>query len=315
MRALSLKEKSGLFSALCRFEKSGVSRQDALSYIGEQSSEVSRRALKTLYYCKVNIPFGKAARNAGLIDSSEAPLIAVAEATGQNERIFEYFEDVYSKRLEAVNRLKAKLYLPAALFFLSLLIAPLPALYQQTIDFSDYFSQILLHLSVLFAAVYVLSHVDGWMKRGKPWLGVKELYSLLQLHTPVLNNIYVQSQVIKYFNMLAVALNAGLPVIESLKLAQGSLDNVVIKNRFAKLQLQIEAGSTLGEAVSRISFIRPEMKEAIKTGEYSGSLAGAVEQSVSFMAQFHRQDVDAVYEWMPRIIYFMVLAIMARGFF
>lgn len=317
MKTLSIKDKTVLFSELTQLEKSGISRFKSLSMMGEHSSEIATRASETLRLCKLNVSFPQAGYQSGLFDKEEKTFIKLAEKTAQYEMIYLYLRDLYQKRMTAQQKLKAQLSLPAALLVLSLFIVPIPALVQQTISFSEYLLQVIFSLTKLFIALYVMLKLPSWIRNNVFGKGVKYIFYSLLLNIPLFNTIYVQRVMLEYFHVLALSLKAGLPAIESLKLSVQCINNSVIKEKLSPLPMYIEQGDSLTVAMSKslktIKLVDKAIYQAIKTGESSGSLDDSIERMVHFLGEFNTQSINTLYEWLPRIIYFLVLIIISKG--
>ncbi len=317
MKDLNIKDKTLLFSELLQLEMSGIIRFKALSLIGEHSSEIATRANETLRLCKLNISFPEAGFKSGLFDKSEKSLIQMADKTAQYEMIYQYLKNTYQERLSAQKKLKAQLFLPAAVFILSLFIAPIPELFEKTITLSEYLFDIIFTLIKLFATVYLLLKLPYWIKNNVLGSSFKRVFYSLLLNIPIFNKVYIQKVMLEYFHVLALSLKAGLPAIESLKFGNGCVNNIIIKEKLSLLPTYIEQGDSFTGAMTRtlktIKLIDPAIYQAIRTGEMSGSLDESIKKMVHFLNEFNQQTINTFYEWLPRVIYLMVLGLISYG--
>lgn len=317
MRQLNHQEKALLFSELSRLEKSGIPRLQSLSLIGEDSSELANRAAETLRLCNLNHSFPVSAYKAGLIDASEKPLFELADETAQYEKVFHHLESLYQKRSYRQKKLKSQLVLPAVIFILALFIAPIPDLFKNVITISEYFGGIIWTLLKLSGLLYLLLKLPEWIKKNTFGEAIKANYFHLLLNIPVFSRFYIQHIILEYFRQLSVSLSAGLPLLKALKLSEDCIDNDHIRLTLAQLADYIEQGDTFSDAINKTlnhsRLIEPSLYHAIKAGEFSGNLANSIEQMVEFLEIFNQQTMETFFQWLPRIIYFLVLMLLASG--
>ena len=199
MRQLSNQEKALLFCELSRLEQSGIPRLQALSLIGEDSSELASRANETQRLCKMNYSFPVSAYKAGLINDSEKPLIELADETAQYEKVFHHLESLYQDRFSRQKKLKSQLLLPAIVFILALFIAPIPALFNNVITPFEYLSGILWTLVKITALLYLLLKIPGWITQNKLGQAIRTVYFQFLLSIPVFSRLYIQHIMLEYF--------------------------------------------------------------------------------------------------------------------
>lgn len=317
MRQLSNQEKALLFCELSRLEQSGIPRLQALSLIGEDSSELASRANETQRLCKMNYSFPVSAYKAGLINDSEKPLIELADETAQYEKVFHHLESLYQDRSSRQKKLKSQLLLPAIVFILALFIAPIPALFNNVITPFEYLISILWTLLKIAALLYLLFKIPGWITQNKLGQAIRTVYFQFLLSIPVFSRLYIQHIMLEYFRQLSISLSAGLPLLKSLKLSENCVANESIRNTLAQLPQCIEQGDTFSDAIKKTlgnsGLIEPSLEQAIVAGEFSGSLDDSIKQMINFLDIFYQQTLEAFFQWLPRIVYFLVLIIMAHG--
>lgn len=318
MRSLSNQEKALLFAELSRLEQSGIPRFQALSLIGETSSELSKRAAETLRLCQLNVSFPVSAFKAGLINDTEKTLFQLAETSAQYEKLFHHLESLYQLRTIRQKKLKSQLLLPAVVLILGLFIAPIPALFSNEITGLEYLSSILFTIIKLAILIWLFLRLPHWIKGNLLGDAIRSAYFRLQLNLPIFSRLYIQQVMLDYFRQLSLALSAGVPIIKSLELSGRNIENVHIRQQLAQLPQCIEQGDSFSEAIKKTmedssGVVAPELYQAVLAGEFSGKLDDSIEKMVEFLEIFNQQTLEAFFQWLPRIIYFLVLIILAYG--
>ncbi len=316
MKALSLKDKALLFAELSRLEQSGIARLKSLSLLEDGSTEVSKRVTETLRLCHLKLSFSAAAFKSGLIDQREQVLFELANESAQYEQVFNNLASFYQRRYLQQKKMLSRLLLPALIFLLALFISPLPALVNNDISFAEYLYGIVGTVLKFLLIVLIFLTLPQWLQQGKLGEALKAQYDRILLKIPFFSRLYMQHVLLDYFRLLALCLKSGLPVIKALKLSEKNIINTAIQKKLAVVPRLIEQGMTFSGALRESlesfgGFEFPEIQQTIYAGEFSGTLEDSIEKMVLFLDEFQQQNMNLVFEWVPRIIYLLVLLMLA----
>ncbi|MBW2130215.1 MAG: type II secretion system F family protein [Deltaproteobacteria bacterium] len=155
-----------------------------------------------------------------------------------------------------------------------------------------------LTMALIGASFFIRSHlliitgfflclVLGYVFYRKSETGRKRLDSL-KLHWPFLGDLYRHYSLSKFSRTLAMVLHGGTPLVDSLRISSGPLDNVFIKNALEIVADNIEKGKGFSEALGETGIFPGLALSMIEAGEKSGAL----EQVLEEVADFYEADVD-----------------------
>lgn len=94
----------------------------------------------------------------------------------------------------------------------------------------------------------------------------------LKLTLPVIGDVFTKYSVAGFSRTLATVLGSGIPIIESLRMSIGTLDNVYMEKRLFEAVRFIEEGGRLSVALERINIMPPLALRMLGVGETTGSL-------------------------------------------
>ena len=182
-----------------------------------------------------------------------------------------------------------------ALLFLLLYVVPtftrtyfeagtqLPRLTMMLVNFSNGIKShsvllVFVLLGVLASFLYVRRTEEGRMGLDR-W----------KLAIPFLGNVYLHYSVSKLARTMATVLRGGVPLVDCVRIASGTLNNKYLRREFEGAIALIEQGEGFSEALSRSRIFPPLAVRMIDAGESAGSL----EQVLDDMAEFYEDDVDS----------------------
>jgi len=94
----------------------------------------------------------------------------------------------------------------------------------------------------------------------------------LKLTLPVIGDVFTKYSVAGFSRTLATVLGSGIPIIESLRMSIGTLNNVYMEKRLFEAVRFIEEGGRLSVALERINIMPPLALRMLGVGETTGSL-------------------------------------------
>ena len=212
--------------------------------------------------------------------------IRAGERTGDlPQTIRRYIE--YLKRVGTLKKkIVAAIFYPAILVvfaFLAvtlLLVYVVPTFSQVYTDSGSQLpalTQFLITFTSLLRRYFVLCIIVciGMFAVFKSWKSSEAgRYALdrFKLTVPVAGDVFNKYSVAAFTRTLATVLGSGIPIIESLRMSIGTLDNVFMEKRLFEAVRFVEEGGRLSVALERINIMPPLALRMMGVGETTGSL-------------------------------------------
>lgn len=295
---MSFNVRADLFSQLATMEEAGLPFDSALRLVQLPPREGSRLA-RTLKWIRLGI--ADAGLKSGLFTSIEASLLRAATASGSPSRAYHLLSDHYARRAARAQKMKSRLMLPAIMLVIAIFIRPLPNLVAGTLSWGRYLLTYLLPWVAVGAAAYLLSRpAPHWQAARALRTALDRVFALVPLFGPV----QVRRNLRDFFDSLALLLDAGVPILDALPTALGTVRDEALREQLSRIKPRIQAGASFAQAVSELSFPGDALACAlIAPGEASGALPQMLlRYSAAETAAINRFD-DLVAEWVPRIAY------------
>jgi type IV pilus assembly protein PilC len=142
----------------------------------------------------------------------------------------------------------------------------LPALTQLLITFTSVLRRyFLLGIAVFFG---LLTAFRSW----KSSEAGRYAFDSFKLTVPVAGDVFSKYSVAGFTRTLATVLGSGIPIIESLRMSIGTLDNVFMEKKLYEAVRFIEEGGRLSVALERVHVMPPLALRMLGVGETTGSL-------------------------------------------
>lgn len=206
--------------------------------------------------------------------------------------------DVLTMHLEAMEsfraRLRSALLLPAitAVFFVSVITIMLVVIVPQL---ANVFS--CMHKE-LPAATQAMVHLSNILRSGEIFLilgmcavplSILFLYLRTQpgkiqrdhllLKLPIVKQVIINKAMAHFFQSLHLLLKGGLPLLMAVKIVKASLNNSEIKDMISAIEQEINAGSSLAQALEPFNMLcSSDIISLISIGQESGNLVAILER-------------------------------------
>jgi type IV pilus assembly protein PilC len=117
----------------------------------------------------------------------------------------------------------------------------------------------------------------------------KRFLDRLKLRTPLLGDIFLTYYISRLARTLATVLASGMPLVDAVRIASGTMDNSFLKETIQKVVKLLEEGGGFAASLERVQ-VFPTM--AIRMVD-AGESGGALETVLDDVADFYEMDVDA----------------------
>lgn len=139
------------------------------------------------------------------------------------------------------------------------------------------------HLLFLFVALAVGSFIS-WQRTEKG----RMTWDRFKLRIPVMGVIMRNAALARVTRSLAVALEAGLPINQTLRSISGSIGNVYLADKLEALNSGVERGESLSATARNSALFTPLILQMIALGEETGALPELLNE----VADFYKREVD-----------------------
>jgi type IV pilus assembly protein PilC len=141
---------------------------------------------------------------------------------------------------------------------------PLPT--QLLISFSSGLKQAFPFLLLLAVAVYIA--LQAWIATPAG----RYRRDMVLLKIPLIGDLLFQYALAGFTRTFGTLLGSGIPIVESLKMSAGTLNNVLLERRLFDVVRQVEEGGRLTAAMERVHLMPPLALRMLGVGEGTGSL-------------------------------------------
>jgi len=295
-----------LFRELSTLLDAGIQLVDAISIVQLQFEDKNfRKALgDILVFVKAGHPFSEAlAEHQNIFPGFVISMVSAAEMGGGLDQILNQIAIYIEKEDDVRKRLSSAVSYPKfiAIFFAVVLGGVMFGLMPKFADIFDSFgaelpasTQVMINLSnflrdnLVFEAVALIGI----------WLGLKALKAnpkgrlLIDKYifkVPIAGHIIHKSMIARFAKTLAVLIRSEVSLIDALKIAGNTSDNMYIKEMTEDVSTQVAHGRSLGGQLAKYEDIFPIMVSSmISVGEKSGALAIMLEK----ISDFHEADFN-----------------------
>lgn len=111
----------------------------------------------------------------------------------------------------------------------------------------------------------------------------------LKMRVPLLKEIFTKYSVSAFTRTFATVLGSGIPIVESLKMSVGTLNNKVLERSLLEAVVKVEEGTSLSVALESVKLMPPLAIRMLGVGETTGSL----EEMLGDISEYFEDEIDA----------------------
>lgn len=308
---VSLLDKALFVKHLSTMLKSGISINEALEVISEQSSSSKFRKIinNVLEQVKAGQGLGKALEKyPKVFDPLYINIIKVGEDSGTLEENLEYLANELEDRLELIRNIKAASFYPVIILVSTAglaLVLSYFVLPQITRLFTSLDFQLPISTRILLFVANVMDQYGLWVIGGfiGSLIGFKVLISQnfakpawhwFLLKVPIIGGTIINYNLVMMNRTLSILLKSGQTIDQSIKITIQTTNNRVYKKKIKQILPQIQKGKTLSSILSGFKQSRRHplfpllVIKMISVGERSGRL----DESLSYISSYFAKEVD-----------------------
>ncbi len=162
----------------------------------------------------------------------------------------------------------------------------------------------------LFALIGIIAILLGLRQWRKTPSGRRAL-DLQLLKTPTFGTIYLYSNIYNTSNLLATLLGSGVNTTEALRLVERTIDNVVLRAKFASARRQIQEGVSMATAIQRVHYMPDLAMDILTVGENTGDVVSSLNDINNVYREELTKRLDALTKSVAAIAMLVAFAIVA----
>ena len=127
------------------------------------------------------------------------------------------------------------------------------------------------------------------------------------LKLPIVKDLVTKSSLANFARTLSALNSAGVPILESLNIAQGTLGNRVFKRIVNRMNLEIQAGEPIYKVLASSKYIPIMFTSMFRIGEETGELS----EMVNKLADFYEEEVSSSVKSLTSILEPLMIVFVA----
>jgi len=233
-------------------------------------------------------------------------LVEAAETAGSLNDSFKMLSQWHEFVCRITRRIRMGLMYPFFILHVAAFVLGFPSLVLGKINLLEYLRQaagVLLFLYVPLGVVLLILSLQGRAY----WLRLPLDYLVLWI--PWLGKAIYHLSICRYAKAFSMLYRAGVPISECTERATVATGNVIVAQLFEGGIASVRAGGMACDGFSKR--LPTEYRQLWQIGEESGELDRTVDKIAEVSAYRADQLFTTFAFWLPRIIYFIILGVMA----
>lgn len=286
---LSAQDLAMITRQLATLVQAGLTLDDALRSVGQQSEKVATKRILTAVRARVVEGYSFAQSLAEFpqaFPSLYRATVAAGERSGHLDLVLNRLADYTEARYETRKKVQGALIYPAILTVLSLLIVvglltyvvpdivkvfdnqgqDLPLITKLLIATSDGLRAHIGKLSLLFLAALLI------FNRLLQKESFQARWHAFQLRIPVVGKLIRDAESARFVSTLAILTRSGVPLVDALRIAVDVVDNIPMREAISQAADRVTEGGRLAPALDQSKLFPAMMVNMIASGETSGEL-------------------------------------------
>jgi type IV pilus assembly protein PilC len=303
----------------------GLPLAASLRSVSEQTQSKAMKAV--IEEISASVESGKTlhesfARRPDIFNNVYLSLIKAGEMSGTLDIALKRLADQEEKDEALLSRIRGALIYPAiilvviiaVLAFMMIAVVPqvdalytdlkkpLPELTKFLVGMTNFFGAYWWLVGmILFALVGGLAF---YFKSTKP--GQKTRDSI-KIHVPIFGGLFRKLYVSRFARTAEMMLATGVPMLDSVKIAIGAANNIVVEEEYSKSIDIIKGGKPLSEAIKDREYMLPLVPQMAAIGEESGR----IDEMLGKAAQVYETELDQQINTISTMIEPVLMVIMA----
>jgi type II secretory pathway component PulF len=236
----------------------------------------------------------------------ECHLVAAGERSAQLDSVFQHLADFWSRQRQMFQALTSQLYYPLVILVLSLLVGVIVDFVSSSLAVAAvHFVETLAVYGAAGFVIYTLVRVS-WSSAA-----AQRFWLALPIIGPALSTAYAH----RWITAVKLEYGAGVPMPDAVADAWRASGYVDSEENAQEGQLALREGAELSTLVQKWRQLPRDWVDFIETGEVSGALETAFTNLEDESARAWNLAQKRMSDWVPKIVYFVALLIVAANVF
>jgi type II secretory pathway component PulF len=248
----------------------------------------------------------------GVFNDFYIAMVGAGEDSGSLHIALKRTADYFQKKYELISKVRVAVAYPALILlagvgtlifvFTSVIPKILPILLNLHVELP-------LITKILIAFTTILGRTWMWilgaavvfsviLKRALSNKVFQAYFSMMKLTLPLYGEVVLKSEIAQFARAVAMALEAGIPVIKAINISVPIINEYGIINDVRSCVRKLESGSSLCESLKGTRTFPPFVYNLVKVGEESGALDGAL----SNIADTYESDCEEIIKIMTNLL-------------
>ncbi len=302
----------------------GLPILQALDVIGREQENPSMQAMVSSM--KSNIASGKTLGESFSqfpehFDELYCSLIKAGEKSGTLDKILKRLADYLEKTENLKRKIKKALTYPTVIFIVAfgvslillLFVVPqfqnvfssfgaqLPLFTQMVVNFSHFIRSYFL-VVIVFVGIMI-----GFFRRSlKQSKRFREKIDEYMLKITVIGPLLRKGIVARYTRTLAITLDAGVPIIEAMKLMENIMGNLLYSKAVIQICKDVASGNQLYVSMNNTKLFPNMVVQMISIGETSGALA----EMLNKVADYYEEEVNGIVDNLSSLLEPLIMVVL-----
>ncbi len=328
---VSLVEKMIFSRHLAVMIDAGLSINESLKILAEQNK--NPRFKKIINQVEENVRQGKSFSNSlamhpKIFNSIYINMVKVGETGGNLNEVLKLLAQQMKKDHDLISRVRGAMIYPSVIITAMLGIGILMMI-MVVPKLTDIFTEMEMDLPLSTRAIIGLSN---FLETNYIWsmiiliffivlirlvIKIKEVRKTLHkvyLYLPIFGSLIRKINSARFSRIISSLIKSGVPIVESLGIVAGTLNNVQFKQALINSAKEVQKGKELSKALGKYeSLYTPMVIQMIGVGEKTGNLSEIMET----LADFYEEEIDNATKNLSSIIEPVIMLVIggAVGFF
>jgi type II secretory pathway component PulF len=232
-------------------------------------------------------------------------LIEVGEQTGQSAEMFEELSRWYAFRQRLNRAVRSGMLLPVLYIHATAFIVPVVPCALSGFDPMIYLSGVFHILAMFYIPAAVILGILFLTPKNGP---LRWAMDIVVMGVPLLGKAIRELELSRFCNVFAITYKAGVPIVESARMATEAVTNLVMRRQLAGGYEKARVGDSMSEGFSRM--LPGEFFGIWQVGEESGDLDDSAKRLADMHAYNAEVRFNAIAQWTPRLVYGIVCVVM-----
>lgn len=229
-------------------------------------------------------------------------LVRAGETSGTLDQSLARLADQQEHDADQLSKIRGAMIYPAivlvviiavVVFMMVSLIPEVVSMYDDLGKTLPMTTSILMSIIDFFANFWyiVLVAVVALVFFARRWLATdsgRRAWDTFKLNAPIFNGLFRKLYMARFSRTSQVLLEAGVPMMEVLKISADAVNNVVVRDEILQGVGKVKNGKALSDALSNQDYILPFVPQMIRIGESSGS----IDAMLAKVADYYDKEVD-----------------------